>query len=88
MQAFEDSGDPNEQFDIGTPTSCMFFRKEHALPPPQPKGVRAKMVYKYNAEDEIRKYSSLFKMKINPENLEVIILEMEKYKNTGINYFD
>lgn len=73
-RAFLKSGDVNADFDFTLEKSCLFPPEaEDALDTIQgPKGI-------YESQQEIRKYESLFKLKVNSENLPILLAELLKY---------
>ena len=81
-RAFLKSGDINPAFDCALERSCLFPPEEadanetHQVP--QVDGTRT-----YESQQEIRRYESLFKLKVNSENLPMLLAELLKYRNSG-----
>jgi len=78
-RAFLKSGDINTDFDFTLETSCLFPPEEEDANETD-QGPKGTFIANrgYESQQEIRRYQSLFKLKVNSENLPMLLAELLK----------
>lgn len=88
LLAFDKGGELRPDFDSPSPAELKARQRSCLFPPETPP--RSRFTYSkkaYQGEEEIRRHATLFRQRVNEENLPLLAALLLEHRDSGINFF-